>query len=168
MTPVDSSQLIQAASPLRTHRLGMPTDHDSFFARHRHDYDATHRDVSNLFVHLVAVPTFIVGSGAAALAIPLALVEPLVALGIFVVGALVASLSMGAQGRFHRREVAQPAPFAGPWDVAKRLLTEQWITFPRYVLDGGFTRALRDARADVRPRPIGARSDVGPERRRHG
>ena len=28
----------------------------------------------------------------------------------------------------------------------KRFFVEQWITFPRYVLSGGFSRAWREAR----------------------
>jgi hypothetical protein len=37
-------------------------------------------------------------------------------------------------------------PFEGPLDVLSRIVLEQWITFPRFVLSGSFARAWRDAR----------------------
>ena len=35
-------------------------------------------------------------------------------------------------------------------DWAARLFVEQWVTFPRYVLSGGFARAWREAGAGSR------------------
>jgi hypothetical protein len=53
--------------------------------------------------------------------------------------------AMAAQGRTHRLEATPPAPFRGPADVLARIFVEQWVTFPRYVLGGGFARAWRAA-----------------------
>ena len=53
---------------------------------------------------------------------------------------MVASLVL--EGRGHRREPETPTPFAGPIDFVSRFFVEQWITFPRFVLSGGWTRNL--------------------------
>ena len=39
-----------------------------------------------------------------------------------------------------------PEPFAGPGQALARLFFEQWLTFPRFVLSGGWRRALAAAR----------------------
>lgn len=36
-------------------------------------------------------------------------------------------------------------PFRSPFDVLARLVVEPWVTFPRFVLSGGFVRAWREA-----------------------
>jgi hypothetical protein len=45
----------------------------------------------------------------------------------------------------HRFEPEPPAPFRSRLDFAARLFSEQWVTFPRFVLSGGFARAWRAA-----------------------
>src|SRR5262245_46543530 len=109
---------------------------DSFFARHLAAYPHVHRDRKNLVLHAFAVPVF----DLAFLAIPVAL-----ALGAWVfalTAAGLALLSVGVQGRGHARE-AERATFRGPIDFAVRILIEQLVTFPRFVLGGGFARAWR-------------------------
>ena len=49
--------------------------------------------------------------------------------------------AVAAQGRGHGREAVRPVPFRGAADVAVRIVVEQWVTFPRFVLSGGFARA---------------------------
>jgi len=49
------------------------------------------------------------------------------------------------EGRGHARESERPTPFDGPLDFASRFFVEQWITFPRFVLSGGWRRNLRAA-----------------------
>ena len=56
-------------------------------------------------------------------------------------------VAVAAQGRGHKIEARPPAPFRSPLDVVARLLVEQLITFPRFVLSGGFARAWRGAAA---------------------
>jgi hypothetical protein len=52
-----------------------------------------------------------------------------------------------------RLEASAPSPFLGPRDFAVRLFVEQWVTFPRYVLSGGFARAWRESGGSAeRPR----------------
>jgi hypothetical protein len=57
------------------------------------------------------------------------------------------TLAMAAQGRTHKLEQTPPVPFRGPGDVLARILAEQWITFPRFVLTGEFEKAWRRAGA---------------------
>ena len=59
------------------------------------------------------------------------------------VGVASMALSMALQGRGHRRESVPPAPFTGPANAIARIFLEQWITFPRFVLSGGWWRALQ-------------------------
>ncbi len=102
------------------------------------NYPEGHRDRRNLAVHAATAPLFVAGTCAM-------VVAPFTApwLLAFAVPALV--LPLVAQGRGHRLEAARPSPFLGPGDFAARLFVEQWVTFPRYVLGGGFTRAWREA-----------------------
>lgn len=53
--------------------------------------------------------------------------------------------AVAAQGRGHAREATRPVPFRGAADVAVRIVVEQWVTFPRFVLSGGFAAAWRAA-----------------------
>ncbi|MGY8525266.1 Mpo1-like protein [Paracidovorax citrulli] len=113
----------------------MPTK--SPLARQWRDYAASHRHPLNLLIHLVAVPMFLAGTvltvyGLARLSLPA------IALGL-----VAAGMSLALQARGHRLEPQRPAPFDGPRDAAVRLLAEQWITFPRYLLSGNWWAALR-------------------------
>jgi phage terminase small subunit len=104
------------------------------------DYSAKHRDRGNLLLHIVVVPVFQLGT--------LALIYGAVAgrLGVAVLGVAAMVVSIVAQGRGHRRERETPVPFSGTDDVVTRLLVEQWVTFPRFVLSGQWYRNLRGAR----------------------
>lgn len=98
------------------------------------DYAERHQDKLNLWLHLYAVPAFIAGVLAAALnLIALSVVGVLVSLGFAVVAYAV-------QGLAHKRERMPPQPFDGPGDFLQRMFAEQFITFPRFVLSGGWMR----------------------------
>jgi hypothetical protein len=99
-------------------------------------YAAGHRDRRNLLVHLLTVPAFMLGTVAVVLG-------PWLGLLPAATGFLAMAMAMALQGMTHRRESAAPAPFRGPADLLARILAEQWITFPRYVLTGGLGRAWR-------------------------
>ncbi len=95
------------------------------------EYPNGHRDRRNLLVHAVTVPLFMAGTCALLLA-------PISSAWLLA-GALPAMLlPVALQGRTHRLEAVAPIPFRGPADVAARLFVEQWVTFPRFVLNGGF------------------------------
>jgi len=99
-------------------------------------YPAAHRDRVNLLLHLVAVPAFIAGILATA---QLAWLRLWVGAGI---AFAVAILAFAVQGLGHNRERVAPEPFAGPGDFVARVFAEQFITFPRFVLSGGWLRNL--------------------------
>ena len=104
-------------------------------------YPSFHRTRFTLYVHLVFVPAFL-GS-------TLSLLTSLVRLSIVgVVSALVGmALSFAVQGVAHKREPTPAIPFDGPLDAVTRIFAEQFVTFPRFVLSGGWARALRSATA---------------------
>lgn len=102
----------------------------------RAGYHEFHGDRRNLLLHVVTVPLFWAGT-------LVALTGPLLSLWLFPVGLVGCALAVAAQGAGHGRERNPPIPFRGPLDVIARIVAEQWITFPRFVLDGGFSRAWR-------------------------
>lgn len=101
-------------------------------------YSTNHIDRSNLALHLITAPVFVVGFAAV-------VVSPFAGLGWLLagVGGMLAALI--AQGRGHRNEPTAPVPFTGPGDFVSRFLVEQLVTFPRFVASGGWMRAWRTA-----------------------
>jgi len=99
-------------------------------------YDRNHRDLGNLWLHFFAVPAFIASA--------LALVTLLANARWFAaaVAFLVMVAAFAVQGIGHRREAEPPVPFDGPGDFLARVFIEQFITFPRFVLSGGWIRQL--------------------------
>jgi uncharacterized membrane protein YGL010W len=99
-------------------------------------YDRNHRDRGNLLLHFVAVPAFIAGTLAfVTLAFHRQWFAAAVALALMVV-------AFAVQGLGHKREPEAPVPFDGPGDFLARVFVEQFITFPRFVLSGGWMRQL--------------------------
>lgn len=100
-------------------------------------YGRTHRSRSNLLLHVVFVPLFLAGN----VALLVALIEGrwILALG----AAALTGIAIAIQGRGHRQEPLSPEPFTSPFNALSRILLEQWVTFPRFVLAGAWTRALR-------------------------
>jgi hypothetical protein len=97
-----------------------------------HAYVHTHR--TNLLIHLVAVPLFILAH--VGLVAAIAYRKPVSALTC--VGSAVVSL--GLQRKGHTLEAQAPTPFSSGWNFATRLYTEQFYTFPKFVLSGDFQR----------------------------
>ena len=102
-------------------------------------YGKVHTARVNLLLHIGAVPLFILGN--VTLVAGLILAAPVHIL----VGAAAMSIGLALQGRGHKLESVQPEPFTSPANAFARLLLEQWITFPRFVLSGGWFRALKRA-----------------------
>jgi len=96
-----------------------------------------YRSRMNLLIHIVAVPVFALGN--------ILLLVGLVQLSWILAGAaiVVTVAAIGARGQGHRRERLPPEPLAGPLNALSRILCEQWVTFPRFVLSGGWASALR-------------------------
>jgi len=103
-------------------------------------YTRYHQSRSNLLLHILFVPLFLAGN----VAFLVALLERrwLLALG----AAAFTGFALAIQGRGHRREPVPPAAFTGPFNALARILLEQWVTFPRFVLSGAWARALRERR----------------------
>jgi hypothetical protein len=101
-------------------------------------YSRYHRNPGNLLIHIVAVPTFIAGILAAvALTLQAQWFGALLALAVAVV-------AFAAQGIGHKRERIASEPFSGAGDFIARVMCEQFITFPRFVLMGQWARNLAE------------------------
>ena len=109
-------------------------------------YPATHRDRRNLLLHALTVPLFELGTLAV-------LASPVLGLWLAPAGLVAIVVVMALQGRTHRLEQVPPAPFRGIGNVLGRVFGEQWLTFPRYVLTGGFARAWREAGSPAARKP---------------
>jgi len=104
------------------------------------DYPRFHKNKMNLLLHIVMVPVFVVGVVYALwaalqgrwLAAVLALLLPLVSIAI--------------QGAGHKKEPNPPLPFEGPGDFVKRIFSEQFYRFPKFVFSGEWLRAVRSSR----------------------
>jgi len=101
------------------------------------DYTAKHRDRGNLLLHAIAVPLFMLST----LMLVAAIVTREGVAAVFAVAGMGVSVLL--PGRGHRRAGESPAPFDGAGDFASRFFVEQWVTFPRFVLSGGWLRNFR-------------------------
>src|SRR5262249_33100545 len=99
------------------------------------NYPHAHRDRTNLLIHAVSAPLCALSFWSAVAAFGLGHA----ALGG--VALVVMVICVAAQAKGHRLEAEDPAPFRSPLDVVARLLVEQLITFPRFVLSGRFESA---------------------------
>lgn len=99
-------------------------------------YPAGHTTRANLILHILTVPVFELGT-------ILILVSPWMGGSRVLVGLALMVSAMAAQGRGHAMEPQSPVRFRGPLDVIARIMAEQWIAFPRFVVTGGFARAWR-------------------------
>lgn len=102
-------------------------------------YADAHRNRKNLLIHILAVPLFWLG--AIYFVVPLVFAGLLYSLG----GLLLMGLALFLQGRGHALEAQPPAPFRDLRDFVRRILAEQFVTFPRFVLSGGWYRNLSNA-----------------------
>lgn len=103
------------------------------------DYSERHRNRMNLLIHIVAVPLFWLGSINVVTAV---LFEGAMhALG----AAILVGLSLFAQGRGHEMEALQPEPFTTIWEFVRRIVAEQFVTFPRFLVSGGWYANLKSS-----------------------
>jgi hypothetical protein len=100
-------------------------------------YQAGHQSRPALMVHAL---TFVwVGGG-----IVLAGLGILSSQGAWVgLGLMLYLGAMAAQGVAHSFEKKRPEPFLSPLDFVVRFTLENLITFPRFLLSGGFAKAWR-------------------------
>ncbi|MBN8611157.1 MAG: terminase [Deltaproteobacteria bacterium] len=122
-------------------------------------YGDNHTTRATLVVHVLTVPLFQLAT-LVVLAAPFQMWGTSVMVGTLQLfgGLATMALVMAAQGIVHRAEAKPPVPFEGPLDVLSRIVLEQWITFPRFVLSGGLARAWRDARVHGDPEAANERT----------
>lgn len=103
-------------------------------------YARYHQSRHNLLLHILLVPMFLLGN--------LALIAGVIRMSwvVAIAGLSGMVVSMALQGRGHRGEPVPAVPFSSPANALSRIFLEQWVTFPRFVLSGGWSRALRNAR----------------------
>lgn len=100
-------------------------------------YSRYHQSRSNLLLHIIFVPLFLASN----IVLLVALVERRWLLGLG--AAALTGLSLAIQRRGHSKEPVPAKPFTGPLNALSRIVVEQWVTFPRFVLSGAWRRALR-------------------------
>lgn len=104
-------------------------------------YAERHQDRVNLILHIVAVPLFWWGA--------IDVLGSILFSGLFAAfdGLLLIVVSVFLQGLGHDREAVAPEPWAGAWVFAQRLVAEQFVNFPRYVIAGTWWRIVGGERA---------------------
>jgi hypothetical protein len=99
-------------------------------------YDQFHASKVNLLLHIVFVPVFLWGT--------IGLLSAVLRFHFF--GIIAALILMATafllQGLGHQTEAIKSIPFASPSNALKRILIEQWITFPKFVISGGWWKAF--------------------------
>jgi hypothetical protein len=101
-------------------------------------YARYHQSRANLLLHAVFVPLFLASN----LAVFVAIAEG--RWGLALAAALLMGIAIAIQGKGHGKEPTPPAAFSGPFNALSRILLEQWVTFPRFVLTGAWMRSLRE------------------------
>lgn len=91
----------------------------------------------NLLVHVVVVPLFVIGIIGG---IVMLVIGQIVWFGAGI-ALVVYSLAMQKWG--HAQESIAPEPFDGPVDFLTRILSEQFVTFPSFVLSGRWRANLQ-------------------------
>lgn len=108
------------------------------------EYLRVHANRSNLLIHLVAVPLFVIAA--------VALVAALLAGNRIsaIVAVVSAVFAMFLQGRGHRLEEQSPRPFTGPGNFLRRWFTEQFVIFPAFMLSGRWRDQYRKSEKQAR------------------
>lgn len=102
-------------------------------------YARYHQNRTNLLLHIFAVPLFILANVLTVVA------GVKLSPALFAIAILGIIVSVIIQGRGHKLEPVPPEPFTGPANFLGRLFFEQWVTFPRFVLSGGWSRTVASA-----------------------
>lgn len=94
-----------------------------------------HRNATNLVIHIIAVPMFVMGH--------LLLLASFVSAWWLAVGGLLCIVvSVALQGYGHSLEQQRVHPFTGARDFLRRLYAEQFCNFWRFLLSGQWYRSL--------------------------
>lgn len=90
-------------------------------------YADNHKDRVNLWIHAATVPLFVLGLASLVTGLTSLAWVPMVS------GLASMGLAVAAQGYGHRREALEPVPFRSPLDALRRIVSEQCITYWRFV-----------------------------------
>jgi len=107
-------------------------------------YAERHRNKANLLIHIVTVPLV----WFAALQVFGGLVLMLLGVGglkMWLYAAILITLALVAQRQGNAMEQVKAAAPSNPKDFAIHAVAEQFVTFPRFVLTGGWLRNLQGA-----------------------
>lgn len=103
-------------------------------------YHEFHRSKTNLLIHIIAVPMFLIANTNLVLALyQFAWLSASISAALMIV-------SLAMQGKGHKIEITPSIPFSSPLNAIARLILEQWINFPRFVLSGAWWRAYQTSR----------------------
>lgn len=103
-------------------------------------YTKFHKSKLNLWVHILAVPIFIIAFFSL-------VISAFNFNGLqFLFSLMLIIISIVSQGIGHSKEVYAPEKFTGPVNAITRILLEQFYTFPKFVLNGGWFAALKTNR----------------------
>jgi hypothetical protein len=105
-------------------------------------YPRYHQSRTNLLLHIVTVPLFMAATVTLVAALLLLSWKLLVAAVVGIVVTLV------VEGRGHKLEPVPSEPFTGSANFVGRFFFEHWITFPRFVVSGGWWRNLTRTHGD--------------------
>jgi hypothetical protein len=100
-------------------------------------YPKFHRNRVNLLIHLVAVPLFVASVFGA---LWCAFQGHLFLSVALLIGS---AISLASQRYGHKLEETPPIPFSGPGNYIRRILVEQFLSFPRFLISGGWFAAFR-------------------------
>lgn len=101
-------------------------------------YQEVHKNKTNLILHLIAVPLFILGhAGLFILLYTHNLAAILISICL-----IITSLILQAKG--HKLEHKSPEAFTSPGNFVKRIYKEQFITFPMFIFSSGFKESWRN------------------------
>ena len=103
------------------------------------DYQRVHSTRSNLLIHLVAVPLFVMSTVLWILAL---LVGAIPAVMVWTVTAIIAVM---LQRHGHRREPESQPEVTGALAIAGQWFAEQFVIFPWFVVSGGWLKQWRAA-----------------------
>jgi hypothetical protein len=94
-----------------------------------------HKNVTNLVIHIFAVPLFVLGH-------LFLLAAAILIWWLAIVGLLCIIVSIALQGLGHSMERQQVPPFTGPRDFVRRLYAEQFCNFWRFLFSGQWWRQI--------------------------
>ncbi len=101
------------------------------------DYHQFHQSKVNLIIHVITTPIFILAC--LAMVFFALQLKWLAALGsLFLV-----FVAIGLQGFGHNKEENAPIPFDSASQAVKRILLEQFVSFPKYIWTGGVAKAMK-------------------------